>query len=60
MIGAIVGEWIGSDKVLATIVDATFNYWSDRLDAAIVLSSLLSFGFFMTVVAAERWSVRDF
>jgi NitT/TauT family transport system permease protein len=45
---------------LATIVDATFNYWSDRLDAAIVLSSLLSFGFFMTVVAAERWFVRYF
>jgi NitT/TauT family transport system permease protein len=58
VVGAIVGEWIGSDKVLATIVDAAFNYWFDRLDAAIVLSSLLSFGFFMTVVAAERWSVR--
>lgn len=45
---------------LATIVDTTFNYWSDRLDAAIVLSSLLSFGFFMTVVAAERWSFDIF
>ncbi|TIW31598.1 MAG: ABC transporter permease, partial [Mesorhizobium sp.] len=36
----------------------TFNYQSDRLYAAIVLSSLLSIGLFMTVVAAERWSVR--
>ncbi|UVC18265.1 ABC transporter permease [Mesorhizobium onobrychidis] len=59
VIGAIVGEWIGSDKGLgALIIQATFNYQSDRLYAAIVLSSLLSIGFFMTVVAAERWSVR--
>ena len=59
MIGAIVGEWIGSDKGLgALIIQATFNYQSDRLYAAIVLSSLLSIGFFVAVVAAERWSVR--
>ncbi|AZO00739.1 ABC transporter permease [Mesorhizobium sp. M9A.F.Ca.ET.002.03.1.2] len=59
VIGAIVGEWIGSDKGLgALIIQATFNYQSDRLYAAIVLSSLLSIGLFMVVVAAERWSVR--
>ncbi|WP_287299015.1 ABC transporter permease subunit, partial [Mesorhizobium sp.] len=59
VIGAIVGEWIGSDRGLgALIIQATFNYQSDRLYAAIVLSSLLSIGFFMAVVAAERWSVR--
>jgi NitT/TauT family transport system permease protein len=43
VIGAIVGEWIGSDKGLgALIIQATFSYQSDRLYAAIVLSSSLS------------------
>jgi NitT/TauT family transport system permease protein len=37
VIGAAVGEWIGSDKDLgALIIQATFNYQSGRLYAAIV------------------------
>jgi NitT/TauT family transport system permease protein len=60
VIGAIVGEWIGSDKGLgALIIQATFNYQSDRLYAAIVLSSLLAIGIFAIVAAAERLVVRD-
>ncbi|TIO79589.1 MAG: ABC transporter permease [Mesorhizobium sp.] len=59
VIGAIVGEWIGSDKGLgAMIIQATFNYQSDRLYAAIVLSSSLSIALFCIVVLIERRVVR--
>lgn len=59
VIGAIVGEWIGADKGLgALIIQATFNYQSDKLYAAIVMSSSLSIGIFLTVVALERRVVR--
>jgi NitT/TauT family transport system permease protein len=55
VIGAIVGEWIGSDKGLgALIIQATFNYQADRLYAAIVLSSSLSIALFVAVIAVER------
>ncbi|BCH23222.1 ABC transporter permease [Mesorhizobium sp. L-8-3] len=59
VIGAIVGEWIGSDKGLgALIIQATFNYQSDRLYAAIVLSSSLSILLFLLVAAVERKVVK--
>ncbi|RVD59433.1 ABC transporter permease [Mesorhizobium sp. M2D.F.Ca.ET.185.01.1.1] len=59
IIGAIVGEWIGSDKGLgALIIQATFNYQSDRLYAAIVLSSSLSIALFCIVVLIERRVIR--
>jgi NitT/TauT family transport system permease protein len=55
VIGAIVGEWIGSERGLgALIIQATFNYQSDRLYAAIVLSSAMSIALFGAVVAVER------
>ncbi|MBN9527828.1 MAG: ABC transporter permease [Alphaproteobacteria bacterium] len=59
VIGAIVGEWIGSEKGLgALIIKATFNYQSDRLYAAIVLSSSLSITLFAVVVFIERRLIR--
>ena len=59
VIGAIVGEWIGSDKGLgALIIQVTFNYQSDRLYAAIVLSSTLSITLFLIVVLLERRILR--
>jgi NitT/TauT family transport system permease protein len=59
VIGAIVGEWIGSDKGLgALIIQATFNYQSDRLYAAIVLSSMLSILLFLVVVLIEKRVLR--
>ncbi|MET2827212.1 ABC transporter permease [Mesorhizobium shangrilense] len=59
VIGAIVGEWIGSDKGLgALIIQATFNYQSDRLYAAIVLSSCLSIALFCAVVMVERRVIK--
>ena len=59
VIGAIVGEWIGSDKGLgALIIQASFNYQSDRLYAAIVLSSCLSIALFCAVVLVERRVIK--
>ena len=59
VIGAVVGEWIGSDKGLgAMIIQATFNYQSGRLYAAIVLCSSLALVLFAAVVAAERFVLR--
>ena len=59
VIGAIVGEWIGSDKGLgALIIQASFNYQSDRLYAAIVLSSCLSIVLFCSVVLVERRVIK--
>ncbi len=59
VIGAVVGEWIGSDKGLgAMIIQATFNYQSGRLYAAITLCSMLAIAFFLVVVAVERVVMR--
>ena len=51
VIGAIVGEWIGSTQGIgAQIIQATYNYDSPLLYAAIVMSAFLS-GFFYVVIA---------
>ena len=43
VVGAIVGEWIGANKGLGSlIIQSTFNYRSDLLYAAIILSSSLA------------------
>lgn len=59
VIGAIVGEWIGSNFGLgALIIDATFNYRSALLYATIFLSSGLAVLFFSFVSLAERLVIR--
>lgn len=59
VIGAIVGEWIGADKGLgALIIQATFNYQSDKLYAAIVASSSLSIALFALVALIEARVMR--
>ena len=59
VIGAVVGEWIGSDKGLgAMIIQATFNYQSGRLYAAITLCSCLAIALFVLVVAIEKVVLR--
>jgi NitT/TauT family transport system permease protein len=56
VIGAVVGEWIGSDKGLgAMIIQATFNYQSGRLYAAIALCSSIALTLFALVILAERF-----
>jgi NitT/TauT family transport system permease protein len=55
VIGAIVGEWIGSNHGLgAVIIQATFNYQAGRLFAAVVLASMTGLVFFAAVFQVER------
>ena len=59
VIGAIVGEWIGSNQGLgAVIIQSTFNYQAERLFAAVVLASLSGLVFFALVTLAERFFHR--
>lgn len=59
VIGALVGEWIGTNKGLgALIIESTFNYHAERLYAAVFVSSLLAIVFFAIVSALERRFAR--
>ncbi|MCX5497155.1 ABC transporter permease [Kaistia dalseonensis] len=59
VIGAIVGEWIGSNQGLgALIIQSTFNYQSDRLFAAVFIASALGLIFYGLVAAVEHRFVR--
>ena len=59
VIGAVVGEWVGANAgVGAMIIQATFNFDSALLYAAIIMSATLSGCFFLLVTMAERWIVR--
>lgn len=59
VIGAVVGEWIGSNQGLgALIIQSTFNYQSDRLFASVFLASSMALVFFGLVAAVERWFIR--
>ena len=55
VIGAVVGEWIGATQGIgAMIIQATYNFDSPLLYAAITMSACLSGCFFMVIVALER------
>ena len=59
VIGAVVGEWVGANTgVGAMIIQATFNFDSALLYAAILMSASLSGFFFLLVILAERWIIR--
>ncbi|MFT8245772.1 ABC transporter permease [Roseomonas sp. BN140053] len=59
VIGAIVGEWIGSQVGIgALIVQATYNFDSALLYATIICGSALSIGFFLVVAWLERLTLR--
>ncbi len=59
VVGAVVGEWIGSNAGLgALIIQATFNYQSDRLFAAVFLASSMALLFFGIVALVERVLAR--
>jgi NitT/TauT family transport system permease protein len=59
VIGAVVGEWIGATQGIgAMIIQATYNFDSPLLYAAIVMSAALSGTAFMIVVALERAIIR--
>jgi NitT/TauT family transport system permease protein len=64
VIGAIVGEWIGSTKGIgALIIQSTYNFDSPLLYATIVVGSTFSALFFGVVSFAEgrmlRWNVAQ-
>jgi NitT/TauT family transport system permease protein len=59
VIGAIVGEWIGSTKGIgALIIQSTYNFDSPLLYATIVVGSTFSALFFGAVSVAERYMLR--
>jgi NitT/TauT family transport system permease protein len=59
VIGAVVGEWIGATQGIgAMIIQATYNFDSPLLYAAITMSACLSGCFFMVIVALERIIIR--
>ena len=64
MIGAIVGEWIGSTTGIgALIIQATYNFDSPLLYATIVVASVFSATFFGFISWLERvflkWNVSQ-
>ena len=57
MIGAIVGEWIGSTYGIgALIIQAMYNFNSALLYATVIVGSVFSALFFRVISLAERWS----
>ena len=59
VIGAVVGEWIGATRGIgALIIQATYNFDSALLYAAIVMSACLSGSFFLIIALLERWIVK--
>ena len=59
VVGAIVGEWIGSQVGIgALIIQATYNFDSALLYATVVTGSTFSVLFFLTIRLIERLCVR--
>jgi NitT/TauT family transport system permease protein len=59
VIGAIVGEWIGSTYGIgALIIQAMYNFDSAMLYATVIVGSVFSVVFFLVISFAERMIVR--
>ena len=59
VIGAIVGEWIGSNYGLGSlIIEATYNFRAPLLYATVILGAGLAVTFFATTSLIERRIVR--
>jgi len=59
VIGAIVGEWIGSNEGIgALIIQATYAFDTPLLYATIIVGSTFSACFFLVISAIERLVVR--
>jgi NitT/TauT family transport system permease protein len=59
VIGAVVGEWIGSTRGIgALIIQATYNFDSALLYAAVIMSSCLAGAFFLLITVLERIVVK--
>jgi len=59
VIGAIVGEWIGSTRGIgALIIQATYSFDSALLYSAVIMSSFLAGAFFLLITLIERMVVK--
>jgi NitT/TauT family transport system permease protein len=59
VIGAVVGEWIGSTRGIgALIIQATYNFDSALLYSAVIMSSLFSGAFFLAISLIEKMVVK--
>lgn len=59
VIGAIVGEWIGSTTGIgALIIQATYAFDSALLYATVIVGSCFSMAFFLVITLVERLVVR--
>ncbi|MEH6579818.1 MAG: ABC transporter permease [Amphritea sp.] len=59
VIGAIVGEWVGADVGLGSlIIESTFNFRSSLLYATVLVSSGLAVIMFAAVTIAERLIIK--
>ena len=59
VIGAVVGEWIGSTRGIgALIIQATYNFDSALLYSAVIMSSLFSGAFFLLITLIEKLVVK--
>lgn len=64
VIGAIVGEWVGSQRGLGyLIIQSTYNFRTPELYATMILAALLATAFLAVVSVAERaivrWDVKE-
>jgi len=58
-VGAIVGEWIGSQEGIgALIIQATYNFDAALLYATVLVGSCFSVAFFLVIRLIERLVVR--
>jgi len=59
VIGAVVGEWIGSSKGIgALIIQATYGFDSALLYSAVIMSSLFSGAFFLLITLIEKLVIK--
>ena len=59
VIGAVVGEWIGSTKGIgALIIQATYAFDSALLYSAVIMSSLFSGAFFLFITLIEKVVIK--
>jgi hypothetical protein len=60
VIGAIVGEWIGSTLGIgALIIQATYAFDSALLYATVIVGSCFSMSFFLLISLIERMALRQ-
>jgi ABC-type nitrate/sulfonate/bicarbonate transport system permease component len=61
VIGAVIGEWVGASAGLGWLMKLSGpQFQTARVFAAIVVLSVLAITLFATVVAIEKWSLRNY